>query len=670
MRIWMGLPAFLALPVLTLQSTSFASAAGLSGGGSYITYIAAANSASPADGSVSTTFVVIFGIIAILLALGILLTPLWVVLLIKRKRRKQAAAAVDTVKLHQDNLAVLYQIEQELEPLIKMADGKSEDFLNETEGKYNKLLQMAAADTELLQNYKPGWLKFGDKYKRYEEAKNRIGVIAAEIQDVGAALERYRELEVQVTVKMKELEEGLESAEKQLQETVSMTGYRFEELAQRGREIKDKLAENQDALSFDPLASQAFTEKIGQEFAQLKRNVESLHKLSVEWTQLPGILGETRSEIGNIAERENLKLAEADPYDLLAEAESLLPQIGKRIEGRGIDKGNELLAKALHLRDDALVIVQETAEARKWTADVLRTAKERFIRTDNTYSGLAELLEEVKQEYAAVHWSKYVEQLQTGRGNLSMFSRQTADVEEEIAPEVQHYVSAKGKLGKMIETLDRLDRTSEEISGLKPRLDQEFAEQARKLRDFQDEYNKTVIAIDEEELKPEPRVQKKGIEADRALTAVVKALEVRPRELVAVSTALKHAESALADLSDMFEQVLEEQENAEQRLYDFEESYESIKKSLGWSKSRKYSSSYKEIHEAASSALLEFDYEQVEEHIASGESVIKRMRAEFEREMEELRQQQEMDRRVAEAVQKELKQRHHHHHNQHHHHDT
>ncbi|WP_223066941.1 TPM domain-containing protein [Paenibacillus caui] len=337
---------------------------------------ASSNSAATAKrvGNIIGTIVVVF---LLNLALGILLSPLALIFYLRKNKRNLTKEFLVISKQHQENLSGLYQIEQEIGPLLKMSDGTSEAFLTEVESKYNRLLQMATADSPVILNDKARNFIFGKKAKSYLEAKRRVLVIAKEVQDVRNALERYRDLEADVTVGLKSLHKDWDETNEMLARLIRETGNEFEELVRKGQALKERLGQSQGALAFDPLEAQKFSDTMQQQIGKWKQDVASLFALKEKWDELPKLL---RQEIQQLAEQEGLILSEANPYELLDAAESRIQQFARFIEKADIKKGDALASELEQDRATALAIVKDTIAARDWVGSMLASAKDRISR--------------------------------------------------------------------------------------------------------------------------------------------------------------------------------------------------------------------------------------------------------------------------------------------------
>ncbi|MDR6224340.1 septation ring formation regulator EzrA [Desmospora profundinema] len=438
------------------------------------------------------------------LALMILTFPIWVVVgyqwyrIAKERRRFQQLC--DEWKVFERSL---YAPFNEVDDRVRLSKGKTAETWIEIRDRLGSLIEETKAYRGTLhypiRPFKGKQINqmLMDIHFRVEEAKEDLADLESKINDL-------RETEKAVTADLQHERDRLDSVYKHLVSWQTEKGWPLSQLESRYEEAKTRLeqAESFDH-SLDYLSAARNTEEAREQINQLLKETDTIKEREEAVDLLDETLRKSRSQVEEQVKRERLLLVDANPYEPLQSAESLISNIRQLFIQGDVAGFKKQYTAFLQLLENGQQEVDQLVKLRDETIKEVEKIRSSLPGQDKLDPSFHEQLDRLQQRFTASHWEDLPDRFERVKRASLQIEEQLFQVEGDLAHEVQQYHRAGNRMAEIKQLHRQVEQDYRDCFGRYDHLQEQSTRIQKTVRQAAEQVDRLIQKMNEERLSVE-----------------------------------------------------------------------------------------------------------------------------------------------------------------------
>lgn len=596
---------------------------------------------SPAQTPATPSFTsIVDGRIFLVMFLALAIPGVAIYIWITRRRAKREHNRIK--EAYRAVLGSVNQFEQEIGSRLQLSRGQSKKHLSTLQQRYYDLLQSSTQyESEITAFRLPFWVSKSTSAK-LAEMKKQVSVYQKEADDLLEEIQQYKQKVSDIVNQIEESSQTWSTANDTLLALTERNGWKLEKLHQRSRSLGDAIAKTKDQSVFDPLSADSSLEELAGRIEELARLIHRAEQMAKEYETLPSRIEETRQRIDQLVREERLILTEIQPYACFNDMNNQLQQLKHSLTDGDADRAGTIARNMNDQLQKALKMVTDSIEARDWNVQADQQIRAWIARFDHSFiSRLGTELDQIEARYHEIHWSSVPERISWISKQVKTITNDIDEVMKWNDDSVQRYLACRERLQQMLQTLHEIQTTSDEILGLRSKLDDLSNTYTNRTADLDKRYNNIMKDMEKHALPRLPYLVEATDDTEYYLDQCLRSREDDRRNLKVWEQALLNADQACNRLEQIVQDVIARKHEAERLAAQFYKDYRRTSKACSrFVRVSIYKPRYDMITAAIVQALQAGYYEQVKTAVAEGRALIRQIQNEYQIALSAYREQQ------------------------------
>ncbi|MET3506802.1 septation ring formation regulator EzrA [Halalkalibacter oceani] len=469
--------------------------------------------------------------------------------------------------------------------------------------------------------------KLEQEASRFEKGSKEQETMLAGLKD---ELEQLTAKELETSREIKALQEAATQAETKLEQLQQETELAFPAMKQHIDQallLLNQAVQLDDA--FDFAAASELLPNLKPKWQEIASDLATLEALLTSKETMTADIDQTEEEIRHYTARENLKLADEDPYALLDEARERFVTFSESVAEGRVSHAKAEQARISDLAGEAKRRVETLVTYRDQTAIDHRKITDGILPFQNLERAFERELEQLRSSYAEHHWHYLQERFSRMQELISLIEEKLPLIAKLIDPDEQQYKQGRAEMNHLLEMFQLIEQLHADCFTAYEGLE----EQRIRLTDSIASLKKRLSGMEEMATRHRLPVQRYSFEQLRqGIEHLQVDVEQKPLDVTLVAGQFAEEQQRMEQLDELLQTLLRDKQRAEREWQELKSAYQQADRRLGIGFG---TGAYQNRFRACEGLIIQYindgQYAEALSEVAIGRRIVEEMREEERR---------------------------------------